>query len=92
LANIWKAMAAYEQLHAAVKPSEGLPRVLGFATSVLNQAATTCLECSIAASIKMGGGMKKNNFLGVALVAFKTSTGNLAPSDFVHPALVELMK
>jgi hypothetical protein len=40
----------------------------------------------------MGGGIKKRNFLASALMAFKSSTDNAAPSDVVHPALLPLMK
>jgi hypothetical protein len=75
-----------------VKPSEELPRVIGFARSVLLTAATTAYECNLATSIKMGGGIKKRNFLSSALLAFKNSTKQASPKDFVHPALVGLIK
>jgi hypothetical protein len=92
LANMCEAVASYETLHGHVQPTSEMPRVISFAKACILQAATTSLECALATSMKMGGGIKKHNFLATATLAFKNATGSAAPADHCHPALVELLK
>ncbi len=76
----------------SVDPSRDPPTVIVFARAVITQAATSHLECSLATSLKMGGGLKKTQFVAAAVLLFKERVSTASPSDAVHPLLAPLIK
>ena len=75
-----------------VRPGRDPPNVIHFAKATLLTAATAHYECSLASSLKMGGGLKKQQFLAAAARLFTARCPDVGPSEQVLPALLALTK
>ncbi len=73
-------------------PGREPPSIIGYARSTIVQAATTHLECHLVSSLKMGGGLKKTQFLSGAVLVFKGRVPDTSATDLVHQLLAPLMK
>jgi len=85
-------MAAYNSLVSSVHRGRDEPAIMQFARASILLGMTTHLECCLVTSIPMGSGLKKNKFIGNAILLFKSHCPTDAPGDSVHPQLAPLLK
>jgi hypothetical protein len=93
--NAWflgEAIDSYEFYFSMVNPGKEPSSIVGFSKASRLQASVTHYECCLATSLKMGGGLKKQQFLAGGARGFSIRSPDVSPSDHVFPALMALAK